>query len=200
MSRYARFTSSMAFRRPGDAPSQVARQSDASLSGLDRWNFCESSRSGFCASGEALGMRLDANAARRLLVDVSLSHAIRLREITGNAESMARRKHGTPRGLRRCECEKSDWLGDIVIDGLHTAAHRVHLVPETSPARIAQKLLPPLPVRLRSRPLLHRFKISPIPPHHEMRREKTKYNVRFEMQETLWATRSSFSNLWAYSQ
>ena len=191
----------MVFRRPQEMLYLKLRDSL-----VDRWNFGESSTS----RGPVRAAR-PGHASRRecgtvaiahgwFLVDVSLSHAIRLRDITGNAESMARGKHGTPRGLRRCECQKSDWLGDVVIDGLHTAAHGVHLVPETSPARVAQKLLPPLPVRLRSRPSLHRFKILPIPPHHEMRREKTKYNVCFEMQQTLWATRSSFSNLWAYSQ
>ena len=57
---------------------------------------------------------------------------------------------------------------DIVIYCFHTAANEIRFVPESRSPGVAQKLLPPQTVRLRSRPTLQIFETPPVLAHSRM--------------------------------
>src|SRR5437588_4895539 len=85
-----------------------------------------------------------------------------------DAEAIPRRKHRPARGTRRSKAQQSQRLLHIVVDGLETATDKIRLVPETRSAGVAQKIVPPFTVRLRTRPRFERREILPVLPHAEM--------------------------------
>src|SRR6266849_4844348 len=102
------------------------------------------------------------------------------RRLSRSVSPPTRREHPAPCWLHWRKREKPRGLHHIVVDGFHSTAHKVRLVPKSCSTRVAQELAPPLVVRRRSSPALKRVEIAPILPHPCVRRKKRKHQIFME--------------------
>src|SRR6516225_7158735 len=72
---------------------------------------------------------------------------------------------------------QTNQLRDVIVNGLHSAAHEVSLMPKPGPTRVAQELLPPLLMRQGANPPFQRLKIAPVLPHPGMQREEREQEI-----------------------
>src|SRR5690606_4120644 len=103
----------------------------------------------------------------------------------GTSCALPGRKHRPARGHFGCKTPQPETLRHVYIHRFHAILPEISLMPETGPARVLEKRLPPLAMWFGTRPSFQAGIVSPVLTHADMQGKQRQQHV-FMGKKAIW--------------